>query len=911
MKKHEDSAEEMRGMPGITETTLSRREFLAGTALGAGGGLSGFGCLGTGQAAVVVPQPEPGPTRIDLAPAQWLWYPSGRCLPNTFVLFRRVIDVPPGIRAARGWVTADSRYFLTVNGERVQWGPAPSDPRWPDVDPVDLAPRLRPGRNVIGATVLFYGSGDGTWPIGKPGFIFRLELEGSDGGRIVIASDAQWRCCLAKAWRAGHYRRWYLRALQEEFDARLHPEGWDRADFAPDSDWLPAQVLDCPADKPSVCSSYTDYSMDTRGERAVCFLRPRQIPALLEAEVPAARLSDSFRLRWSRPPEEYFDCQTPGSFEIDGGGDAAAAEGKSWRIDPVAGKSAALTFEFTEQIVGWPHFTIDAPAGTVVELMTQESHAPTGPRWLDTHHFSWTRFVCREGLNRFETFDYESLRWMQLHLRGFDRPVSVGGVGVRRRVYPWPARPDVATSDAALNRLLGACVNTLDNSAQETIVDGMGRERQQYSGDCGHQIHAIYAGCGEWRLPARYLRTFSEGMTLQGFFLDCWPAFDRLARVMEREVSLTSWGPLLDHGVGFNFDCWHHYLYTGDLAALREPYPRLVRFLDYLSRLPRRDGLLPVEDLGTPAVWIDHQAYLEQRHKQCAFNLYAAAMMRCAFAPIARAFGDERNARDAETISAPRCWRRRSRDSGIPTGACLWRTARGAGAKGGCACATVPIATSILFGQCPGGRIEPGARVSGRVPTRKWACRTRPTQGGACGPWPRRAGGTWLWPTCGSAGPRSPRSCRTTRSRRIGSRDPIPARSGATARSCPLYVAYMNLAGIRPLEPGFNRRRDQAAAGRPAHSPADGPNRPRSDRLLRRGGAVQAAVQDLAPRRNCPRASCSRPATRSRWRRCASRHRRAGLARYPLVPGQATEFEVRSTLRSRKTSESGLQPGRD
>ena len=33
----------------------------------------------------------------------------------------------------------------------------------------------------------------------------------------------------------------------------------------------------------------------------------------------------------------------------------------------------------------------------------------------------------------------------------------------------------------------------------------------------------------------------------------------------ERQLQLTP-GGRLDHGIGFNFDCWHHFLYTGDLT---------------------------------------------------------------------------------------------------------------------------------------------------------------------------------------------------------------------------------------------------------------------------------------------------------------------------------------------------------
>jgi hypothetical protein len=50
--------------------------------------------------------------------------------------------------------------------------------------------------------------------------------------------------------------------------------------------------------------------------------------------------------------------------------------------------------------------------------------------------------------------------------------------------------------------------------------------------------------------------------------------------------------------------------------------------------------LLPVENLGIPAVWIDHDAYEKRRHCTCAFNLYAAAMLKHALAPMAQAFGE-------------------------------------------------------------------------------------------------------------------------------------------------------------------------------------------------------------------------------------------------------------------------------
>ncbi len=324
--------------------------------------------------------------------------------------------------------------------------------------------------------------------------------------------------------------------------------------------------------------------------------------------------------------------------------------------------------------------------------------------------FNWARFICREGLNHFETFDFESLRWLQLHIRNADGPVTVSGVGVRRRVFDWPNHPQISCAEPALQRLFDAAINTLHNCAQETCVDGMGRERQQYSGDGGHQLQAVRYAFGEMRLPARFLRTFSEGQSLDGYFFDSWPAYDRLARLMQRQLGASYWGPLLDHGVGFNFDCWQHYLETGDLDALREPYPRLLRFAAYLEGLRGADGLLPVENIGMPAVWIDHLAYRRQRHKQCAFNLYAAAMFQYALAPIAQAFGEPGRAQGfvelGRAIVAAVVQRFWSAERGVFVNNLPWLAEEQAPRL-----CDRSLATALLFDQCPGGQVAAALRA--------------------------------------------------------------------------------------------------------------------------------------------------------------------------------------------------------
>ena len=131
-------------------------------------------------------------------------------------------------------------------------------------------------------------------------------------------------------------------------------------------------------------------------------------------------------------------------------------------------------------------------------------------------------------------------------------------------------------------------------------------------------------------------------MTLEGYFLDCLAGLRSVGPAHAAEMDGTFWGPLLDQASPSTSTAGGIIWRRATWRPLDEAYPRLLRFADYLESIRDKDGLLPVENLGIPQVWMDHIAYQQQRHKQCAFNLYAAAMLEHALAPLARARGDRR-----------------------------------------------------------------------------------------------------------------------------------------------------------------------------------------------------------------------------------------------------------------------------
>lgn len=672
---------------------------------------------------------------VDLSPAKWIWLPSERTLPNIFVLFRREVELKEKPKRAKGWITADSRYRLIVNGQRVQLGPAPSDPRHLEVDPVDLVPFLKPGENVIGVEVLFYGHGEGTWPCGKPGLIVSLDI---DGQKIV--SDKSWMCAVDRGHRPGQPKRSYLRALQEEFDCRQWPWLWNTADYELTPEWVGAAELDVPATRSPIAGSYSEYVNEIwMAYPEASTLSPRSIPLMHEEWLPRDQVEEVeySRIEWRRDPCDWFDFRMPESFNVSRRtaklpANLAAIDmgtgsflGPKYQVEVGQRNGALLTFRLPKEVIGWPLVEVFAPGGTTIEVIVQESAVLDEHALLDTARFSWSRLIMPgeseddQKFFPFQPFDYEAVRWVQVHVWHPTKTVGavIGKPRMLVRRNAWPHEAQVKTSDPVLKKVFDAALNTLDNCAQDICVDGMGRERQQYSGDCSHQLHALRPVHGSTDVSKRFLKTFAYGQNLEGYWFDSWPAFDRMDRLWQRQLGLSEWGPLLDHSVGFCFDHYHHWMQTGDLETVREHWPRLMRFVDYLLKQMTGDpkGLMPVKDIGVPAVWMDHLAYENQDQKRLAYNLYAAAMLREAMLPMALALGKEQDAEqvgDMGTALVSTC-ARHYWDSSFS----LFVNNKGTGQPP--RCDDRSLATAVLYDLCPNGQTGAAVALLANLPLRE------------------------------------------------------------------------------------------------------------------------------------------------------------------------------------------------
>ncbi|HHX40369.1 MAG TPA: hypothetical protein GX715_10425, partial [Armatimonadetes bacterium] len=141
--------------------------------------------------------------------ARWIWHPTSG--DNVTAGFRKAFDLPAGkVEHALLLVTADDTFTLFLNGQKV--GEDGEQDGWRTPELIDIASRLRPGRNVLAVLVREFASAEG------------LILQGDlrvNGRRIPLKTDASWKVALAP------------------------PDGWEAPGFD-DSGWVAAREVGRP-----------------------------------------------------------------------------------------------------------------------------------------------------------------------------------------------------------------------------------------------------------------------------------------------------------------------------------------------------------------------------------------------------------------------------------------------------------------------------------------------------------------------------------------------------------------------------------------------------------------------------------------------------------------------------------------
>lgn len=516
-------------------------------------------------AAPAVALPPVNPALLNRPwPAAWCRHPHVPPHETAVYLYRRVLDLETRPERFVLHVSADQRYRLYVNGVSVAWGPARGDLfRW-HFETVDIAPYLRPGRNVLTAVVT-YLDGD-LAPQAQVTCEAAFLCQGDTDAEAAVNTPGAWKVTTDNAYSfdlndARTLQSYFVAGPSERFDAAKHPWGWERPEYD-DAGWAaPTLTLRNYAAPHGLADSESHW-----------WLVPRPIPAMEETPQRFARLARAEGVTplpgWPETPNVTLTIppHTRAALVLDQGVETTAFP--ELRISGGAG--ATLRLAYAEALY-------DPKASPDWRLQKTDRNA-VGDRILRGYADYWT---ADGGAGRvLRPLWWRTFRYAELTIETEDEPLTVSDLSSVFTAYPFVERARFEAPEAAeTGKLIEIGWRTARLCAQETYTDCPYYEQLQYVGDTRIQCFVTYYTSGDHRLWRHAIQQFHDSRIPDGLTRSRHPA--RVAQVIS---TFSLWYVCMLH------DYWMHV--PADDAFLKSLLPGVRGVLEWFRPRLRPDGLL-------------------------------------------------------------------------------------------------------------------------------------------------------------------------------------------------------------------------------------------------------------------------------------------------------------------------------
>jgi alpha-L-rhamnosidase len=506
--------------------------------------------------------------------AKWCWTTARLPRPwNTYVLFRKVIELSDRSAAAVVRVSADARYVLFVNGRRVHQGPARCFPHAQSYDTLDLADFLTAGVNSICAVVHQFGlpTAQSVYRDAS-GFLLDGVIEAASGEAIGLHTPDGWLCREALGWRKHVARISAELGFQEHFDADADPPDWMMPEYAAteDAGWRPpvtvAQVNGQPwvsmrpRGVPLLASGIASFSAivaQFTGENARGYKVAEDIyhHAIQETrkkvkaglELPDAMLKDDDQVTILAPPPD-------GQFHL-----------------------AVLDLG----LVHTAHMILDladAAGDEIIDVLYLGVLEKTGAPLLEAsgEYAPADRYRCRPGAQRWESFWPKGFRYAALIFRNIEKPLKIRHVGARTVHAALERLGSFKSSDERLDAIYEAAAATLCACTLDAYVDAPSSQSQQWSH--ARVVARAAAGVfGDQSLMARGIVQMALSQASDGAMHGHPPSDDP-----------SGWG--LDAMFAWIGTLWEHCFHGGQTELLLDCRASLDRLLEFLAAREGSDG---------------------------------------------------------------------------------------------------------------------------------------------------------------------------------------------------------------------------------------------------------------------------------------------------------------------------------
>jgi alpha-L-rhamnosidase len=462
-------------------------------------------------------------------------------------------------------VSGDNRYRLYVNGtdvaflyDRVSSGPQRSDVAHWRYETVDIASRLRPGRNVIAAVVWNWGAAR---PVAQFSHRTGFLLQGdSQVEAALVNTGASWKVLRDSAYSpilitTASMGNYYAAAPGDSIDGSRYPWGWDRADYV-DAAWSDPAVVGRLQLRAIAPGGY--------GEVSGWQLEPRSIPPMEERPQPLRRVRRTTGIKLKDEVEFLM-----GAHDL-------------WIP---ARTTATILFDQSVTTNAYPLVRASGGAGSTIRLTYAEALVDAKGQKGNrndiegrTIHGVNDVFLPDGGAHRnFQTLHWRSFRYIQMDVTTGDDPVSVYLWGIFT-AYPFTERGRFTSDLPWLADMWRMNWNGARIGAFETYMDTPYWEQLQYIGDTRIQSLISLYVAGDDRLMRQAIEHFDYSRIPEGLTASRYPS--ALTQIIP-PFSLIYVAMVHDY-----------FMHRDDPAFVRERLPGVRGILDWYGRHVDSTGML-------------------------------------------------------------------------------------------------------------------------------------------------------------------------------------------------------------------------------------------------------------------------------------------------------------------------------
>jgi hypothetical protein len=428
-------------------------------------------------------------------PASWIAHPTAS--PNDYGVFhfRKSFDLGEKPASFVVHLSADNRYRFFVNGTSVCLGPARGDLFHWRFETVDLAPYLKPGKNVVAAVVWNFGVEK---PWAQMSLRTGLIVQGDSAREQVVNTDGTWKVLQDVAYSPEgvaprSINQFMVVGPGERIDGNGYPWGWQDSDFD-DARWLQPQAIV----KGLPYGVGTDVSW---------WLEPRSIPLMEET------------------PQRIATVRRAQGVVVDPGFLLGHAP-----ITIPAHTKAVILFDQSFQTNAYPQLRVSGGKGGTIRLIYSEALFDQSGAKGNRNDIAGREAIGESDVfvpdggpdRRFTTLWFRTYRYIEMTIETAAEPLTVSDFYGNFTGYPFKERGSFACNDARLADIWTVGWRTARLCAYETYFDCPYYEQMQYVGDTRIQgLVSLYVA-GDDRLMRNAISLYDlsripEGLTQSRF----------------------------------------------------------------------------------------------------------------------------------------------------------------------------------------------------------------------------------------------------------------------------------------------------------------------------------------------------------------------------------------------------------